>query len=94
MIQNYNYAYIARVIIDAEISLKEARLIHQYEVVPAVGFNLAGIAGQWAGFNQAWLISRCSKYMARWQHRLHQFLCYLSTPYINYFTESCWLEIT
>jgi len=93
-LQDYDYAHIARVIFESCVSLEQAMVIHKYEVAPAVGLNLASVAGEWAFFDQKWLVSRCQTFRGRRHHWLHRFRCLNSTPYVNYFTRDCWLEIT
>lgn len=43
---------------EAGLSPEEARDVWRLEVVPAVGANLRHVAGEWAGWDEAWLIER------------------------------------
>ena len=44
--------------VQAGLSAAQARDVWQYEVCPAVGFNLYGVAGEWAYWDRDWLIER------------------------------------
>ncbi|HKO51562.1 MAG TPA: hypothetical protein VJV79_27825 [Polyangiaceae bacterium] len=44
--------------VQAGLSPARARQIWQYEVSPAVGFNLNDIGGEWAYWDAAWLVNR------------------------------------
>jgi len=52
-----SFPYIARTLAAAPFSDDELETIFQNEVAPAVEFNLFDIAGEWAGFDEAWLIA-------------------------------------
>lgn len=51
-----HYDYIVRTCSDSTYSLDELKLILQNEVTPAVSGNMLNVAGEWAGFNEAWLV--------------------------------------
>src|SRR5688500_807381 len=44
--------------VQAGLSTEQARLVWQYEVSPAVAFNVWDIAGEWAGWDRDWLVDR------------------------------------
>lgn len=57
-----SYEYIARVCSESEFSMLELKGILENEVAPAVSINLLSVAGEWAGFNEEWLVKRiCQK---------------------------------
>jgi len=47
--------------VQAGLSTDEARDIWRHEVVPVVGFNLRSVAGEWAGWDRAWLVDAIRK---------------------------------
>lgn len=51
-----SYPYVARVLAASPYSMDQLESIFQNEVAPAVESNLFDIAGEWAGFPEAWLI--------------------------------------
>ena len=55
-LQPVTHAAIARAIITTGYSLEEARRIDREEVFPILHGNLLSVAGQWAGFDDDWLI--------------------------------------
>lgn len=55
-LQPVTYAAIARAIITHGYSLEEARRIDREEVFPILYGNLLSVAGEWAGFDDDWLI--------------------------------------
>ncbi len=55
--------------LEAGLSPAEARAVWRYEVTPAVGFNLRSVAGEWAGWNETWLLERVAAVRGRWTVR-------------------------
>ena len=51
-------AYIARVIREQGFTFEEAERIGFEEVFPALIDNLYQVAGEWAGFNEEWVVQR------------------------------------
>lgn len=52
------YDHIAEVLAASPYSLAELRAILYDEVHPALAANLLGVAGEWAAWDEAWLIQR------------------------------------
>jgi hypothetical protein len=52
--------------IDAGLTIAEAREVWCYEISPAVSFNVWSVAGEWAGWDRAWLIERADRLRRRW----------------------------
>jgi hypothetical protein len=42
--------------VEAGMTVEEARRVWRTEVIPAVGFNLFLVAGEWAGWDRDWLV--------------------------------------
>jgi len=53
-----SYQYIARILAESPYSIEELEEILRTEVAPVVAPNLFSVAGEWAGFDEQWLISR------------------------------------
>lgn len=51
-----NYEFIAITLADSSYSLKELEGILYYEVYPVCKHNLLSIAGEWAVFNDNWIM--------------------------------------
>jgi hypothetical protein len=56
-----SFPYIARTLAASPYSDDELAAIFQNEVAPAVEFNLFDIAGEWAGFDETWLIDTITR---------------------------------
>lgn len=57
---------IARVLADSGLTIDELRQVYLVEVAPVVSPNLLTVAGEWAGFDEAWL---CSQIVDNLLHR-------------------------
>ncbi|MCB1889861.1 MAG: hypothetical protein KDH20_19800 [Rhodocyclaceae bacterium] len=90
---DFQFEHIARVIAASPYAIAEVKAIHDLEVVPAVSANLAGIAGEWAGFDPEWLHARCARFAARRGSRWMRARIWLQRPTIRYFTEDYWRQI-
>jgi hypothetical protein len=51
--------------VEAGLSVEEARAIWREEVEPTLGSNLLCVAGEWAGWDEAWLVERLTARRAR-----------------------------
>jgi hypothetical protein len=51
-----SYAYIARTLAASKYKIEELHAILLEEVAPVVEFNLLQVAGEWAGFDEKWLL--------------------------------------
>jgi len=90
---DFQFDHIARVIAASPYSIPEIQAIHSYEVVPAVSANLAGIAGEWVGFDSEWLKERCKKFAARRQSHLFRAKIWMQRPFIWFFTARHWRQV-
>ena len=90
---DYQFDYIARAIAASPYSLAETRAIHDEEVAPAVSANLLSVAGEWAGFDSAWLNERCRHFAVRRHSPWHRARVWMLSPCIRYFTASHWPQI-
>ena len=54
-LQGLNFRYIARTVLASPYSLNETKRINQHEVFPVLHSNLLSVAGEWSGFDEAWL---------------------------------------
>ncbi len=63
---------IARTLAASPYSLDELRDMLMYDVHPALYPNLMSVAGEWAGFDQAWLAERIRivRRQPRWRRRI------------------------
>jgi hypothetical protein len=57
--------YIAETILKSPYSLEEVKEIDKYEVFPVLIPNLLSTAGNWAGFNEDWLLEKIQSYLKK-----------------------------
>lgn len=90
---DFQFDYIARVIAASPYSIPEVRAIHDYEVAPAVSANLASVAGEWAGFDCAWLTARCRECASRRWSWLYRARIWALRPLFRFHTKRYWRQI-
>ena len=62
-LQDYNFQYIAQIILESPYTFEEIQIINMYEVFPVLQPNLLQPAGEWAGFNEKRLIEAITNYL-------------------------------
>ena len=92
-IVEHGFDYIARIIAESPYSMTEIRDIHDYEVVPAVAGNLACVAGEWAGFDSAWLAAKCQAYALQRHSPWFRFRIRLQRLLLRSYTERYWRQV-
>ncbi len=72
-----SYDHVARTLAASPYPLETLHAILIDEVHPALCGNLLQVAGEWAGFDQAWLVARLQSVCAQpqWRRRLSR-LCF------------------
>lgn len=63
---------IVRTLVASPYSLAEMHEMLMYDVHPALYRNLMSVAGEWAGFDEAWLVERIAtiRRQPRWRRRI------------------------
>jgi hypothetical protein len=71
-----SYEYIVRTLAASPYSLDALHEMLMYDVHPALYPNLMSVAGEWAGFDQDWLVERIAavRRQPRWRRRMSQWL--------------------
>jgi hypothetical protein len=59
-----SYVYAAELLARSPYSLDELKRILDEEVAPALEFNLNDVAGEWAGFDERWLVAHIERTLA------------------------------
>lgn len=59
-LQDIDIKNIVLTILKSPYDFEEVRRIDKYEVFPVLYTNLLSVAGEWAGFNEEWLIDTIS----------------------------------
>ena len=57
-LQDSDFRQIAFTILESPYSLEEVKAINKYEVFPILQANLLSTAGEWAGFDENWLVDK------------------------------------
>jgi hypothetical protein len=78
--------------VEAGFSVEEAREIWCYEVTPAVGANLWSVAGEWAGWDEEWLVATVAE-AARRRRRPPGIGSYLAYRATVHFGHASWVAI-
>ena len=75
---------IARTLAASPYSLDDLHEMLMYDVHPALYPNLMSVAGEWAGFDEAWLVERIAtiRRQPRWRRRIsHWFVRDIGTQW-------------
>ena len=69
-----SYDYIVRTLVASPYSLDALHEMLMYDVHPVLYPNLLSMAGEWGGFDEAWLIERIlvARKQPRWRRRFTQ----------------------
>lgn len=62
-LQEHNFLYIAKVIRKSGFSISEVKKIDKYEIFPVLQPNLLSVAGEWAGFEEKWLVAKIKTHL-------------------------------
>jgi hypothetical protein len=67
-----SHDYIARTLAVSPYPLDDLHEMLMYDVHPALYVNLMSVAGEWAGFDEAWLLERIEavRRQPRWRRRI------------------------
>lgn len=67
-----SHGHIVRTLVASPYSLEEMHDMLMYDVHPALYRNLMSVAGEWAGFDEAWLVERIAtiRRQPRWRRRI------------------------
>lgn len=57
-LQDADFRYMTRKILESPYSFEEVRVIDKYEVFPVLRSNLMDVAGVWTGFKEEWLVNK------------------------------------
>ena len=88
-----SYEHIARVCGASEYSLQELKEILESEVAPVCAENLLSIAGEWAGFDEQWLVNSILENMHNKPSILRRVLKLLTNPSLKIYINSHWSKV-
>lgn len=64
-LQESDFRHIALAIMESPYSLEKVKEINKYELFPVLQTNLMGVAGEWTGFDEGWLIRSIQESLAK-----------------------------
>ncbi|KFF01597.1 DUF7079 family protein [Chryseobacterium luteum] len=91
-LQDSDFRYIAKTIIESPYPFEEVKTINMYEVFPVLQPNLLQPAGEWAGFNEEWLIEAITDHLRK-GNRLHRILISISYKKYSWMQEDYWIQL-
>lgn len=64
-LQEFHFRHIAFKIIESPYSFEKVKEINKYEIFPVLQSNFLSVAGEWAGFNEEWLVNRIQESLSK-----------------------------
>lgn len=64
-LQDADFRYMARKILESPYSFEKVKEIDKYEVFPVLQYNLMDVAGVWAGFKEKWLVDKIQQSLSK-----------------------------
>ena len=86
-----DFQRIAEILKESGYSFKELKRINYEEVAPVVSPNTLSVAGEWAGFNEEWLIEEIVKRIN--QKKGNSIFNKIYKKYIDSITDIYWEQI-
>lgn len=72
-LQDTDFIRIAETFRESGLPIEVLKEIDLYEVFPTLQFNLYSVAGEWAGFDETWLVEACAKNYHKRQNKWFRF---------------------
>ncbi|MBL1220894.1 hypothetical protein JET18_08600 [Chryseobacterium sp. L7] len=91
-LQDSDFQYIAKTILESPYTFEEIKSINMYEVFPVLQSNLLQPAGEWAGFNEKWLIEAITDHLEK-GNRLSRILISISYKKHGWMQEDYWVRL-
>lgn len=73
-LQESDYLSIARTFKESKLSIEKLKKIDVFEVFPTLQLNLKSVIGEWAGFDEEWLINVCTKNYKKRKNKIFRFI--------------------
>lgn len=91
-LQDSDFQYIAKTILESPYTFEEIKSINTYEVFSVLQSNLLQPAGEWAGFNEKWLIGAITAHLEK-GNRLNRILISISYKKYGWMQEDYWVRL-
>lgn len=91
-LQDSDFRYIAKIILESPYTFEEVKTINTYEVFPVLQSNLLQPAGEWAGFNEKWLVEAITSHLAT-KKRFKNLMIRIGYKKYGWMQEDYWVRL-
>ncbi|SHG02583.1 hypothetical protein [Chryseobacterium sp. OV279] len=91
-LQDSDFRYIAKTILESPYTFEEVKTINTYEVFPVLQSNLLQPAGEWACFNEKWLIEAITAHIET-KNRFKNLMIRISYEKYGWMQEDYWVRL-
>jgi hypothetical protein len=91
-LQDSDFRHIAFTILDSPYSLDEVKTINKYEVFPILQANLLSSAGEWAGFDEEWLVEKIL-YLIEKKSKIGRIATEVTYPMFKWMCKNYWKKL-
>ncbi|WP_223607739.1 hypothetical protein [Chryseobacterium sp. OSA05B] len=91
-LQDSDFRYIAKTILESPYTFEDVKTINTYEVFPVLQSNLLQPAGEWACFNEKWLIEAITSHLET-KNRFKNLMIRISYKKYGWMQEDYWVRL-
>jgi hypothetical protein len=84
---------ISNTFLHSGLELSDIKKIDLLEVFPVLQTNLLSVAGVWAGFDEEWLLSECTKCYYRSKNIFYRLICKFFNFFFYWMRRDYWNQI-
>jgi len=91
-LQDSDFRYIAKTILESPYTFEDVKTINTYEVFPVLQSNLLQPAGECAGFNEKWLVEAITTHLET-QNRFKNLMIRIGYKKYGWMQEDYWVRL-
>ncbi|KFF21870.1 hypothetical protein [Chryseobacterium sp. JM1] len=91
-LQDSDFRYIVKTILESPYTFEEVKTINTYEIFPVLQSNLLQPAGEWAGFNEKWLVEAITSHLAT-KKRFKNLMIRIGYKKYGWMQEDYWVRV-
>ena len=91
-LQDSDFRYIAKTILESPYTFEEVKTINTFEVFPVLQSNLLQPAGEWAGLNEKWMIEAITSHLAT-KKRFKNLMIRIGYKKYGWMQEDYWVRL-
>lgn len=91
-LQDSDFQYVAKTILESPYGFEEVKKINIYEVFPVLQSNLLQPAGEWAGFNEKWLIEAIMNHLET-RNSFNHLMISINYKKYGWMQENYWIRL-